>query len=315
MSRKSMGMIVHQLFAVVLALSAGICGNVASAQDENQSSKPDRGVFVGSGANIVAVKNAPFSGEMVCTNILTRDDGSISESRLTTMYYRDGAGRIRREILHKNDGEIIRQQFEVIDHSGGQNFTLYPQNRTVIKSNSPIRSLAEGAYESQTLIFECGYGNNLLISSKGYPYPEVKIESLGTRVIEGLEAEGTRFTLTIPAGKINNEKPIESGYERWYSRELQLDVLIKSSDSRGMESTGRLINLKRGEPGAALFEIPPDYSLQKPGNLDPKTQSGIGARDRLKGPHTAGASSDEDAEYVYPMTAALRPTIVYKEKA
>jgi TonB family protein len=314
MRRASMRMIVPQLFAVVLALSAGICGNDASAQDENQSRKPDREVFVGSGANIGAVKNAPFTGEMVCESILTRNDGSFKQAKHTTRYYRDGAGRIRREILLEIDGEILKHQFEVIDHFGGQNFTLYPQNRTVIKSSSPIRSLAEVPVESKTLIFECGSGNEFLISSKGYAYPGGKIESLGTRVIEGVEAEGTRFTLIIPTGKINNEIPVEAGYERWYSRELQLDVMIKMSDPRGMKSTGRLINIKRGEPDAALFEIPPDYSLQPPNHLDQKTLSEIAAGDRLKKTPTVVASGDQDAGYVYTMTAALRPTILYQEK-
>jgi TonB family protein len=327
MSRRSMRMIVPQLFAVVLALSAGIYGNDASAQDENQNRKPGRDVFVGSGANIVAVKNAPFSGEMVCESIRTLDDGSTRQSKNTVMYYRNGAGRIRRDILFEVDGKVIEHKFEVIDHFGGQNFTLYPRDRTVIKSGSPIRSLAEIPYASKTLIFGCSIGNNLLISSEGYPNPGIKIKSLGTQVIEGVEAEGTRYTLTIPAGKINNEEPIEISYERWYSRELQLDVLIKTSTTTGtVENTGRLINIKRGEPDAALFEIPPDYNppaLTSPENptriiRNPETADGIGrpvaSGGRLKSTRTV-ASSDEEAGYVYPMTAALKPTILYKEKA
>jgi TonB family protein len=53
--------------------------------------------------------------------------------------------------------------------------------------------------------------------------------------------------------------------------------------------------------------------LQNPSYLDPKTISGIGAGDRLKNPPTVVASDDQDAGYVYVMTAALRPTILYKE--
>jgi TonB family protein len=327
MSRKSMRMIVPQLFAVMLALLAGICGNDASAQGENQSKKPGGGVFVGSGANIVAVKNVPFSGEMVCESIPAPGYGSTRQSKSATMYYRDGAGRIRREVFFEIDGKVIEHKIEVIDHFGGQNFTLDPRNRTVKKSSSPIRSLAEIPYASQTLIFQCGIGNSILISRDGYASPGVKIESLGARVIEGVEAEGTRFSLTIAVGKVNNEEPIVISYERWYSRELQLDVLIKMSSTAGIvtKSTGRVINIKRGEPDAALFEIPPDYTdlaLKPPSSLkspigvigDPETSGGIG-RSARKTPPRPVASGDQDAGGVYPMTASLMPTILYREAA
>ena len=65
---------------------------------------------------------------------------------------------------------------------------------------------------------------------------EAKNESLGSQMIEGVAAEGTRTTHTIPAGSMGNERPIEVTYERWHSKELQLDVLIKSVDPRSGES-------------------------------------------------------------------------------
>src|SRR5262245_37496153 len=49
-----------------------------------------------------------------------------------------------------------------------------------------------------------------------------KTESLGTQTIEGVTAEGTRATLTIPAGEIGNTLPIEVVDETWYSPELQI---------------------------------------------------------------------------------------------
>src|SRR5439155_694874 len=49
-------------------------------------------------------------------------------------------------------------------------------------------------------------------------------ESLGSQTVDGLEATGTRTTVTIPAGAIGNERPIEVVSERWYSPELQVVV-------------------------------------------------------------------------------------------
>jgi hypothetical protein len=91
-----------------------------------------------------------------------------------------------------------------------------------------------------------------------------KPESLGKQMIEGVEAEGTRITQTIPAGAMGNERPIEVSHERWYSQELQLDVMVKWVDPRSGESTQRLTNISRGEPDASLFQPSSDYTIREP---------------------------------------------------
>jgi hypothetical protein len=92
---------------------------------------------------------------------------------------------------------------------------------------------------------------------------EVNQESLGTQSIEGVTAEGTRMTFTIPAGKIGNDRPIVTVNERWYSPELQTVVLTKNSDPRMGETTYRLTNINRSEPDPALFQVPADYTVDE----------------------------------------------------
>jgi hypothetical protein len=91
---------------------------------------------------------------------------------------------------------------------------------------------------------------------------EVK-EQLGKQMIEGIEAEGTRTTVTIPAGEIGNERPIEIVSERWYSPELQLVVMTKHSDPRSGETTYKLTNISRAEPAKTLFEVPPGFNVKE----------------------------------------------------
>jgi len=90
-----------------------------------------------------------------------------------------------------------------------------------------------------------------------------KTESLGTQTIEGAPAEGTRSTLTIPAGEIGNTLPIEVVDETWYSSELQLVVMSKHRDPRSGETTYRLTNISRSEPDRSLFEVPADYTVEE----------------------------------------------------
>src|SRR5262245_7316473 len=118
---------------------------------------------------------------------------------------------------------------------------------------------------------------------------EVNRESLGTQTIEGVAAEGTRVTFTIPAGKIGNERPIVTVNERWYSPELQTVVLSKNSDPRMGETTYRLTNIVRSEPDPSLFQVPSDYTVNENHSFNfrtghPEPSSRIEVEKRTKRP-------------------------------
>jgi len=91
--------------------------------------------------------------------------------------------------------------------------------------------------------------------------PKPLEESLGTKTIEGLEAQGTRRTMTIPAGQIGNDQPIDIVTERWFAPALQAVVLQTMSDPRVGDRSFRLTNITRNEPAAASFQVPPDYTV------------------------------------------------------
>ena len=90
----------------------------------------------------------------------------------------------------------------------------------------------------------------------------VNREELGTQVVEGVPATGTRTTTTIPAGAIGNEQPLLIVSEQWFSPELKVLVLTKHSDPRTGETIYRLTNILQTEPTRSLFEVPADYTLR-----------------------------------------------------
>ena len=109
---------------------------------------------------------------------------------------------------------------------------------------------------------EVGATTTFMFRSKSSNNNEVK-EQLGKQIIEGVEAEGTRTTVTIPAGEIGNERAIEIVSERWYSPELQLVVMTRHSDPRFGETTYKLTNINRTEPAKSLFEVPAGYTVKE----------------------------------------------------
>jgi hypothetical protein len=112
---------------------------------------------------------------------------------------------------------------------------------------------------------------------------EVTVEDLGEQILQGVRARGSRETRTILAGAIGNERPIEMVTERWYSEEIDADVLRRHVDPRFGETTYRLVNVVLGEPSPDLFVVPESYELQtEPNRFEFRLQG--------PGPGTAAAT-------------------------
>src|SRR6185437_1252774 len=69
--------------------------------------------------------------------------------------------------------------------------------------------------------------------------PNLKTESLGTRSFDGVMADGRRTTMTIPAGRMGNDLPIQIVTETWTSSELHTVLYQKRSDPRNGETVTR----------------------------------------------------------------------------
>src|SRR3954454_14711448 len=91
--------------------------------------------------------------------------------------------------------------------------------------------------------------------------PNIKTESLGTRSFDGVMAEGRRTTMTIPAGQMGNDLPIQIVTETWTSSELQTVLYQKRSAPRNGETIARFNNISRAEPSRTLCDAPSDFKV------------------------------------------------------
>jgi hypothetical protein len=105
-----------------------------------------------------------------------------------------------------------------------------------------------------------GMGLSLSVDTPG----ESKTDPLGTQTISGVQADGTRNTLTIPVGQIGNDTPLVVTDERWYSQDLQATVMSKHEDPRFGDSLYQLTNVQKVEPPASMFQVPSDYPIEEP---------------------------------------------------
>jgi hypothetical protein len=79
--------------------------------------------------------------------------------------------------------------------------------------------------------------------------------------MEGVLANGSRITRTIPAGQIGNERAITIVTEIWTSPELKTIIYSKRTDPRMGEQTFRLTNITRTEPSPTLFAVPAGFKV------------------------------------------------------
>lgn len=190
------------------------------------------------------VKGAPYSATAVTETVQALADGTRITNRTTATIARDGDGRTRREQTLNIAGPFVvkgepPQLVFINDVVAGVQYVLDARNQTARKQFS------QAAPPEGPPPFKASSG---------------RTESLGKQTVEGVEAEGTRTTITIPTGQIGNDRPIEIVSERWESPELQVVVLSKHKDPRIGETTYRLTGIKREEPAKALFEVPSGFT-------------------------------------------------------
>jgi len=225
------------------------------------------------GFEVKIVKGAPYSATAEAETIRTLADGNRIRNKTTTLVYRDGEGRTRREVVGKAQGAAT--EVFISDPASGANYSLDTQRRVAVKSQVNLQAreldkmklaaveMKRQTQESGRVVRAEGAG---IVRKKRQP----NTESLGQQMIEGVLCEGSRATSTIPADEVGNELPITIVNEQWYSPELQVFVLTKQSDPRTGETIYRLTNINRGEPDRALFEVPAGYTLRDESTLPAK---------------------------------------------
>lgn len=228
------------------------------------------------------VKGAPYTADAVTETTQTLADGNRISRKSTSTVYRDSEGRTRREETMAAIGPWAAagdppQTIFIHDPVAGADYVLNPQTHTAHKLPSgagfamaarpgpgkQVVAMSRGRMSAQVAAAaKAGETATLETAGPQRVRADIKKESLGKRMIEGVEAEGTRSTVTIPAAAIGNERPITSVSERWYSPALQTVVMSQRSDPRFGDTAYRLINIRAGDPPPALFEVPSDYTIQ-----------------------------------------------------
>ena len=235
------------------------------------------------------LKGAPYSAEFVNDFVQTLADGNRIVHHSTGRVYRDSEGRVRREEDRPSGPPAI----SITDPIAGVSYSLNPETQIALKTpalagtiildklqgalaGARIEARIDGHAEARTVepgtvvlpdgaatTVEFNGGRlSLRRSNDGEKRAE---ETLPSRVIEGVVADGRLTTTTIAAGAAGNERELIITVEEWTSPELHVLVLTEHKDPRNGDSSYRLTSINRNEPQASLFEVPSDYRIRETG--------------------------------------------------
>jgi hypothetical protein len=236
------------------------------------------------------VTNAPYTADAVTTVTQVLGDGTRIEQRVTARFYRDSAGRVRREQTVIGLTAEPQTTVTITPEPGtGTAYALDANARTARRVGvAGVRFVVRTAAGDQlnnlianidAITSTSGLGVSNSVAAVRMPQPAGSSpteESLGTRQIEGVKATGRKSTSTIPTGQIGNDRPIVITDERWESPELKQIVLSRFRDPRTGDVEFQLTNINRREPPADLFQVPADYTIVGGGERGARSGGGGG---------------------------------------
>jgi hypothetical protein len=198
------------------------------------------------------VTGAPYSALGTSKTVTTLPDGNRVVRQNTIRLWRDSEGRTRSEFSLSSIGgptplEVNATVTVIDDPATRERHMLQPDGGVVTVPIAPCR--VPVASEPDLTVGPPRPAHLPLRVS-----PPVK---LGERRLDGETVAGSRVEATIPAGAAGNDQPIRMSAEQWYGKDLQVVVEATYHDPRTGETRYKLTEIRRNEPDAALFQVPP----------------------------------------------------------
>ncbi|HUE44598.1 MAG TPA: hypothetical protein VMP12_13570 [Candidatus Sulfotelmatobacter sp.] len=235
-----------------LAALAALAIFSSSAQEVSDPKPPPyRGVRVYvAGVYVTPVPGVPVTAIVELQSVTTLPDGSRHIDKTFNNIARDFKGRIYNERRQWINPATTREpaiiSFHLYDPVTHLNTFLEPATHLARQSMFPERKSPAG----QEVALPATTRN-----------PQVVVDELGTKTMEGVLVRGLLRTRTVPANDSGTGKIVEITDEYWYSDELRLNMAVRHEDPRTGQQIVTVTKLRREEPDPDTFEIPAGYKI------------------------------------------------------
>lgn len=259
------------LFVVFAFAAASLLLNAQNSQSPQQHARDGGTIERVAGPFIPTIPGAPFSAYVVTEWTHLLPDGTVGTIKNRRFIARDSAGHVFEE--HRNfapDGDQRPTRLGWTDYADPQRHEYYacvpgyhlcevaPLRQAALAAAIPGRPQQNATTAGGP---QRGTANGVVPPTA----PNVQTESLGERVMESINVNGSREITTFPKGAFGNQEPQPVIKEFWYSDRLQVNILTKRFDPRvSANQTFTLTDINLSEPAPQLFLVPTYQMIQVP---------------------------------------------------
>ena len=244
------------------------------------------GALPGLGA-ISGLTGSPFQAEVKRTFLSENSSLVSSFGSEARQVARDSQGRVRTEwtsgkykVQNGPDAGTEEEQLHITicDPVNGESISLdtLTKTATVQKVNFGRQSPPS---LSATIVLPSFCSAQFRLAPN---FPAAEQTDLGHRTIEGLEAQGVqqRRTTLLQSARSGDAttttRELINVTESWCSEDLGAIILrVIGTEKKNNTQTIAMVNIRRGEPDATLFQIPPGYRILER-VTDPAQRTGMG---------------------------------------
>jgi len=220
------------------------------------------------GVAMPGIKGEPYSMVSKTTTVKKLEDGTTITNVREQREMRDMEGRTRTEQGLEREGEQHFDFVTIMDPVARTSIMLNTRAKTarVTHMAEPKPPTPEQEAERAEALAKAKAAREArLAQGATQPPPRVnrnfQTEHLGQENIAGVLAEGTRTTMTVPAGTEGNDRDMHVVMERWFSPDLHVEMGSTTDDPRIGKMTKVVSELQRGSPDPENFRVPADYKV------------------------------------------------------
>jgi len=201
-----------------------------------------------------AFTGAPYSATQTTSRTQSLANGSRTSQKSTLVsIWQDSFGRKRTDQQYATPSGSSIVVTQIVDPVAGAIYVLDPAQNVAhrVKITATVNQV-------QTTATPMPDGSpSSITNADGSTFAT---EILGSRIIGGLNAFGSRITTHYPAGSpLGNDKPMDTVTESWNAPQIGAQILFKIQDPRFGDSTVELENVVAGEPDPSMLKPPADY--------------------------------------------------------
>jgi len=223
------------------------------------------------------IPGVPYTATVRVTVEKKQPDGTTVRNVSGILSARDSNGKVRYEeslgCFRDKDGRTYDMVNVTIGDPVAGTSLQWRLGPSAQQKEAPLHHQPEAFADPQLPLRVREWNYEYVETVPGQPTRIVRGESIGNKVIHGIEVQGRRITATTPPVEQGNTQPTVVIHDWWISTTLGVVMAGTSDDSVRGHTEMELDNFTIGEPDPSVFQPPPGYTVRDQSTAQAATRS------------------------------------------